>query len=542
MNAAKLLLLFAVSITVTAATVTEDFNSRSYFNSTLSTLVWNQALGRLQPTLKVAGWEINAGFPQPDITYSVGDGSHGPFNRSTYANFSVGGDLSNDTIRLDTSLYPELKVTEFTLDAGWTLEPVGDNPLIIRSLSDVTINGIIECSGGDGQPVTNAVSTVALGGQGRCGGGDGGDGGSDTVAPEAGDPSGAGALGGGPGLGEHVVNGGDGGGGGGAYGNGSAGQGTDPSGLNGGLVGNSDDRPAFDDNGATSSEGTGAGAGGGGGFAFTQAGGTSRGGGGGGGGGTVKIYAVRDVTVSATGRVRAYGGAGGGEATGTLKAGGGGGGGGGSILIWAANDINMAANNIVDANFGAGGITLDGTAGNGGVGAIGRTWLSWGNNVTNNERPLYTLWLNGAVVYETGTNQVAVSNAYDLGNTSPRLTGITTSPAPVSGSTISIEAAGSSDNFAADDTGWLPSTSLDALSGKRYVKFRVTLNNAASTTPDAIESLTFEFEGGRRDTFNFVSACGRIGNTNSTGSLNALVLLALLFMIYRYAVPTRSTN
>lgn len=535
MNAAKILLLLSLSLTVTAATVTEDFTSISYMNNGQTTLVWNHALGRLQPTLKITGWEINAGIARPDITYAVGDGSHGPFNSSTYARFSTGGDLSNDTIRLDTNVFSELKVTEFILDAGWTLLPEGDNPLIIRSLTDVTVNGIIECSGVAGEPVSNDVTRVALGGEGRCGGGDGGNGGSDTVLPQPGSQSGAGALGGGEGFGAHAVNGGDGGGGGGSYGNGGAGQGTRPSGLAGGNIGASDNKPDFSDNGAASGEGTGAGAGGGGGFAYNQANpAASNGGGGGGGGGTVKIYAVRDVNVGLAGRIRAFGGAGGGEATGSLRAGGGGGGGGGSILIWAANDINMAANNIVDANFGAGGATLDATAGNGGVGAIGRTWLSWGNNVTNNERPLYTLWLNGAVVYETATNQVAVSNAYDLGNTSPRMTGITVSPAPTGGSTVSIEAAGSSDNFASDDTGWLPSTSLSSLSGKRYVKFRLTLNNAAATSPDTIDSITFEFEGGRRDTFNFVAACGRLGSSGPSASRNALLVFSMILLIYAF--------
>src|SRR5262245_41459590 len=136
----KLLLLFIFAVTVQASSsITEDFSTTTNRDSANTTLVWNQALGQLHHTLSVQNWDEDGVGVSPDVNFSIGDGSDCAFNSSTYANFSIGGDVSGNIIRFDTTAHPELKVTSFQLDATWTLLPVGDNPLVIRSLSDVIV-------------------------------------------------------------------------------------------------------------------------------------------------------------------------------------------------------------------------------------------------------------------------------------------------------------------------------------------------------------------------------------------------------------------
>lgn len=505
MNFLKVLLFVFSAVAVTASTLTDDLTNSATHDSSQTTLVWNHALGYIHPSLSVTGILDPSSAALPDKDFPVGNGIYGAFNSSTYSRFSTGGDVSGNIIRLDTTVYESLDVTSFTLDAGWTLAPSGSKALVIRSLSTVTIAGIIECSGAAGEAMGADTTHIALGGTGRCGGGNGGNGGTATATPAPGTNSGAILSGGAGGISVHVANGGDGGGGGGALGNGAAGNGVSPSAAADAAGGASSDNFNFTNMTADGKGGAGGG-GGGGGFAFAQ--GTaddSNGGGGGGGGGSVHIFAVGNVRVLTTGGIRAYGGAGGGGA-GTLKGGGGGGGGGGSILIFSKGRIDMDANDIVDANFGAMGATA-GTGGDGGVGSIGRTWLAWGGAgmVSGNERPVTPLQ-GGFVTYKVAS-QVAVSTTYDLGNTTPRMTGLSAVSSLAGGSTVTLLARGSNDNFVSDDTGWVSASSA-TIQGKRYVKFQATLNNLSGTNLSSIESVSFDFEGGRRDSYSFISACG----------------------------------
>ena len=177
------LLLFCLSARAGAEQVVETFSTKLKYVS--GTAVWNQVLGLVHPTLRVVGY--TGGSPTP-IDLNLGDGSDGEFVQSRYAEFSQNGDVSGNKIRLDLSAYPELNVTNFVLEDGWVLEPVGNAPLIIRSLSDVKIRGEIWCQGHDA-----TVSTVAVGGSGgagRCGGAAGGNGGDAGQGGRCGDRAG----------------------------------------------------------------------------------------------------------------------------------------------------------------------------------------------------------------------------------------------------------------------------------------------------------------------------------------------------------------
>ena len=76
------LTLLLLGSTSQASVISENFNTRTNYSS--GTAVWNQALGKVHPSLHVTNY--NGG---PTLyPYTVGDGSMGAFEPSTYANFS----------------------------------------------------------------------------------------------------------------------------------------------------------------------------------------------------------------------------------------------------------------------------------------------------------------------------------------------------------------------------------------------------------------------------------------------------------------------
>ncbi len=382
-----------------------NLGEREGLIETETSLVWNQALGILHPPLEVTGIQQDIMDPAETRSFDLGSGSHGAFVPSRYQEFSDGGDLSGNIIRLNTADFPELLVTEFFLQEGWTLEPLGSEPLIIRSLSSIVVEGVIHCVGEPGQDQdASSPQQVALGGRGRCGGGQGGSGGTvdvgnvQVIAAEAGEVGGANVTGGG-GAPDRGPTGGVGGGGGGAYSQAleDASDGIHPDLLPGvGERGASFQDDAF--------EVLGAGSGGGGGSGF----GASSGAGGGGGGGLVKLFAAGDIRISPTGAVLVRGGNGGGLAG--LSGGGGGGGGGGSALLFAGGRIWLDGPRLfpaepyaVSAERGQGGVS---SGGDGGRGALGRTWLTDSTGVpggTESEEPISVLADPGRVAFATGT-------------------------------------------------------------------------------------------------------------------------------------------
>lgn len=502
----------------------EDFTSLSTTSS--STAIVNFQLGVLHPTLLVANYEAVTPIP---LDVPVGDGSHGPFNITTYANFSIGNNVAGNIIRLDTSVYPILNVTDFHLANGWVLEPVGINPLIIYSLSDVVIEGQIWCYGDDGG--NGAGATPGTGGLGRCGGGDGGDGGLQSADGEDADPITASVTGG---KGGNFTGGAAVGGGGGGTWNTSSLPGN---GVNstpaGGQAGGSDTDPHFSDL-------SGAAGGGGGSGSVANAGG-----GGGGGGGTVVIYAVRDFNLgslpnSNVGLIHLHGGSGGSSPTG----GPGGGGGGGSIQVFVGQTIS-----IFDSHPLYGGSPVNGGVGGGvnGGGGIGRNWFS---SVYFNPAPAMGFYtpaeqapvIPGNTEFEMVT-QEWISLTMDTMGVATTVQSVVTSP--VSGDFL-VELAGSNDNFILDNTGW--DTDLTRLDGKRYLRMKISITNSNPTTPTFLDSVTVTFDpgtpvpnpnpggpggggGGGGDVttlsqFDFVSTgCGSLQTHEQTRASMLLVLL-----------------
>jgi hypothetical protein len=503
------LLIFFISMSVSAAELSEDFSSLSDFVS--GTAIWNQALGKVHPTLQVVNYDDGTtGNPVPPtpIAVDVGDGSHGVFDVSTYSRFSVGGDVSGNKIRFDTSAYPILKVTSFHLAPGWVLEPVGSNPLIIYSLSTISIEGEIWCQGNIGG--TPLGSIPGAGGRGRCGGGDGGDGGSgatgnDGITPNASIGSGKGGT-----------SAGMSGGGGGAWS--TAFPAT--AGSNGGVAGTSTSDPTFTNNYGGAGGGGGSGNGG------------DAGAGGGGGGGTVILHAVGDISIgtapsSSTGFIYVHGGDGG-TTTGTGGAGGGGGAGG--IQVFSGATIHIYNSDIVhptgNAERGTGGTS---TSSNGGLGAAGRNWFS---SVTYNsaggyyspgeESPLRP----GAIEYNAAT-QFVVTRSFDVQSSFPEYAPITTTPASAD---FAIEVAGSNDDFASDDTGF--TTNFSLLKNKRYVKFRASITTSNVNTPDMLDTVTITYTPNQRENFEMKAVgCGRVGGSSSRGPITLLPLFAVLLLL-----------
>lgn len=510
------------SAVTSAETFTVDLTSNAHLDSTDA--VWNIETGEIHPPIFVN--EIDDGInPKFDRDLDVGDGRHGAFELSTYADFSENGDISGNIIRLNTDTFSNLQFTSFNLEAGWTLRPTGSNPLIIRSLGAVTIAGTIDCSGGNGQSGTNNEADITVGGQGRCGGGRGGNGGSSTLQPSDGSSGGSNVTGGGAGP-DFVAVGGPGGGGGGAYSQPGT-PATDGVNPNGGAVGSAGDN--FQDDAFTI---TGGGSGGGGGSFVT---GDSSGASGGAGGGSIHIFAHGTINITAAGEVDARGGDGGAVAN-PLLAGAGGGGGGGSLAMFSVGDI-IIDSNIVNSENGTGGTANSG--GTGGNGGEGRTWVVEKDEFAGGafvETPVTLLLSPGFVRYKTGTF-VTTTKEIDLQSSAPVLNSVTVGKSEPAGGSVTVEIASSS------QSGFDPSgsfTDVEDLAGRkieRFVRLRITLENTEGdpdvSDPAKLTSLAIDYSPFRQTQFDFTSSgCGRISTARfwPQGLFLFLPLLTLLIL------------
>jgi len=510
-------LFLLMCLNARAAEVTESFTSRSQLAG--GTAIWNQTLGVVHSTIVVNGY---TGGATPDITLNVGDGSDGAFIPSRYAEFSDNGDISGNIIRINTNIYPVLNVTYFLLEDDWFLEPVGDNPLFIRSLSDVVVRGEIWCHGKDGSASSGGAG--GAGGEGRCGGADGGSGG-DAGQPGADGGDAAAPVTGGAGGSANGAGAGLGGGGAGSW-NTANPPGDAPTfanstgGQDPGERGDSNNDPEFDIIGTGGAWATGAGGGGGG------SGNAGAGGGGGGGGGMVIIHTVRDFELGSStdntiGFIFAQGGDG---ADSAGNGGPGAGGGGGSVQVFAGNRIRMYNNS------GASGRAVGGLNPGAAAGGSGRNFYT--SRIFNGPG-FYFPGENAPVVagdyakYSTASEYVE-SGVYDLRNTLADVTSVL--PSPASGD-FTLSWRGSSDGFASDDTGW--TTSLAALSGKRYVRFRFAVQNSVALTPVYLDSITFTYTPGTRAEFEFKSAagCARVDGIRGGGAGSWLLLLPLMVLV-----------
>ena len=503
-------LILLISLSAKARVFTEDFTSLTYKDS--STLIWNFELGILHPELLIHGYGQSS---TSQTTFSVSDGSLGAFEPATYSQF---GTVVGNHITIDAAQFPILKVTRFHLDSSHTLSSI-NGPLIIHSLSTVLIDGVITCNGNNGGDAV--AGTGGAGGSGRCGGFSGGAGGNSSTSGSDGLPTAGATTGGGGGFANSALTGAGGGGGGSHYNltiNGDAGFNGPPDNLGGAFGIGSSDHEFTNLNGS---------AGGGGGSGSTTGGGS----GGGAGGGTVIIHAVSGVIVSNGGAILATGGNGGAATTG----GGGGGGGGGNIKIFTPATLDVQAGGLITAAEGTGALSSSQTApdGKGGDGGLGRTWIGVGNLILSGSINSNILYSEGTAGFVSGTVQTATSKTFDTG--SKRVVYDSFVANPVS-SDITLQVAGSDDNFVSDDSGWINAAAISGISTKRYFKFRVSLNNSDSANPTFVNDVTLTYNPGQIDDFSFKSGgCGLVKNTppNSSPWLLSLFLLAPLILAWR---------
>jgi len=120
MKALTTLFILLFSFQVRADLLTETFSTNT-FNSTSGTAVWNIALGIVHPGLQVTNYQVLAQPVVPITNFSVGDGSDGAFNSTTYASF---GTVSGSVIVVNALTKPVLQVTSLQLDAGDTLTAI----------------------------------------------------------------------------------------------------------------------------------------------------------------------------------------------------------------------------------------------------------------------------------------------------------------------------------------------------------------------------------------------------------------------------------
>lgn len=501
------LFFLLISLRIYADVITEDFSTVA--NKESSTAVWNFATGDIHPTLQITNYQAPAQPVIPATGFDVGDGSHGAFEPSTYANF---GTLIGSTLIIDANVFPVLKFTRFQLDNGYTLTSV-NGPLIIYSLSTVTIDGIILCSGTNGAAASGALG--GAGGAGRCGGSNGGTGGNAAQSGSSGLPF-AGAVSGGAGGNYTGVAPGGGGGGGGAYAGNPGGIGANsvPATNTGGLGGNGVGGANHEFTILNGSPGGGGGSGSD----------TEGGGGGGGGGGTVVIHAVGDVNISVTGAILATGGNGGGANTG----GGGGGGGGGSVKIFTPANLNLAAGIDVDVTGGAGAVPAVANAGDGGIGSFGRTWdMSSTFTGAGSESHGSGLLSLGTIEYVT-TAQNVISKSYDTHSSLAIFLSVTANPASPD---VVFEMAGSNDDFSSDNSGWLNIALISLLEKKRYIKFKMTLTNSNALVPTKISDVIINYDSGVKENFIFKSGCGVISKTPPTSRSLLIIIISILLLL-----------
>lgn len=514
-------LTLATSLSAHAGVFTETFTSTTQKAS--STLVWNFELGYLHPELQIIGYRNSSQPVASQTTFSVSDGSHGSFEPSTYSRF---GTVVGNHITVDANQFPVLKVTRFYLDSTHTLSSV-NGPLIIHSLSTVDIDGTIQCFGENGSPAVG--TTGGAGGIGRCAGFAGGQGGNATASGTNGSSLSGTSIGGSGGVYNSTSPQSGGGGGGGAgYVSNPGTAGANPvSGTNTGGAGGTPKSGL--DHGFEILVGSGGGGGG-------SGSNTEGGGGGGGGGGTVIIRAVGAVTISTTGAILAYGGNGGSANSG----GGGGGGSGGNISIFTPTTYHCALPNIVIVSGGSGAIPIIAGAGDGGAGSFGRTWDVGIFSGAVGETHGSSLAVDGTVGFVSGTAQTAISKSFDTQSTLVTYQSITANP---TNSSISFEVAASNDDFTNDDSGWINANLITTLVKKRYIKYRIIVNNSNATTPTLVDDVFINYEIGIKEDFSFKSSgCGIVKNS-SPQNFQWLVTLFLFFpMILAWRLRTKTAQ
>jgi hypothetical protein len=276
-----------------------------------------------------------------------GTGVDGDFDSATYDGSSIPGITGTwPNITIDTdevSHAGSYNFATFTVRTGHVVRVRGSNPLILKSLGDVTVNGTLNAQGYSGSDSGNngIAGPAGSAGGASCAAGNGlGAGGSAPTDSSAGAGGAGHASAGLTGETSYTISGGAGG-------------------------------VTYGDSALAVLEG-----GSGGGGAAAISGGCSRGVYGGGGGGAMQIQTGSSVIVGTVGLISVDGGAGGSVARNSVYSGGGGGGGGsaGSLEVIADQIILNNPGASLSARGGQGGTSY--YFGNGGAGGDGRMRLA----------------------------------------------------------------------------------------------------------------------------------------------------------------------
>ncbi|OFZ19819.1 MAG: hypothetical protein A2X94_17255 [Bdellovibrionales bacterium GWB1_55_8] len=476
-----------LAINGNAAEWVEDFSTLESADLANSTGYWNLTAGLLQAPA-FAGGDPNRPIP-------LGDGSDGVVDTSGGYSF-------------DTDLHPVYQFESLRITGG-AVTVVGSNPLVIRSLGEVTITPAVSLDGGNGGAGSTVATAGGVGGQATASLASGGTG-ANAIAGlldgEGGkEHSGADAAGATGGTGDVAVN----------AGNGSRGL------PHGGI----DD---FDLIGFIATSG-----GGGGGAYRASALDYASGGGGGAGGGAIRVSAAGTITLGAVSARGGDGGNGGGADP--TCGGSGAGGSGGAIWLQSLSAIVTAGD--PDASGGSGGTCA--TAAAAGLPGFRRADIP--------STP--PAWADGSYDSDmTAPNQTYLfqSRSIDLGTLNAGFEGAAVLDSDVSGGgSILIECAGSKDG-----TEFSAFTSdLASLSGKKYrfMKWRVTLTSSsiAAASPKLTRmSIPYRELGYDEVDFSLGMSCGTVrrSGTASQGSDGAAALLVwvVLGALFRILVRSRS--
>jgi len=468
-----------------AQALVENFTTLEPLDSA-STATWNLDTHQLEVPLKIDRTQAD-GFAQEDEDLLIGSGRDGAFNASTLATWdTLGGAITNQVTLSGDRVY---EFSSFVLPVGTTLKCAGDGALRIRVQGEALIEGTVDLRGGAGNASTGGAGSCTGKGGGNGGvAGNGANGLSATTSAVGGGFGGTGAGGNGGGAG-HDGSGNPGGGG------------------AGGAAGDEYDTPYIDELLGGSGGGGGASNGG------------ADGGAGGGGGGTLRLSTGLDLRIAASGQVLATGGDG--ETAGGGAGHGGGGSGGGLALFAGKKLIHLGTINFAGGESGGG--AADGRAAPG----RGRLTSREAADISGTVTPGPNIPDDGRIIFSAGTYDI-VSRPYDSGLRYPIYNAVT-AEATLAGGTITYSVAGSSDNFTTDDTGFLSTSELEKLEGKRYLKFRVRLTGAATDASPVVRSLTFDLTEGFRQEFRYVAAACAATHGERTGG--GWELLGFLYLI-----------
>lgn len=520
------------SLPALAAQFSINFDTASQFD-TSGTAVLNLFTHKLHVPFIVDRTDTTVDtIETEDDSFPIGTGGHGIFNSSTYASFDVNQGATPNLVTLNSDTVYEF--TEFTLASGYTLKGQGSAPLRIRIQGDARVAGRIDLRGTAGASASSDASTPPSGGTSSCGGASGGSGGTSSQPASDGTSADSGDTGKGKkALPSTTAGQRSGGGGGGGF---ERTPYASVAGANGGGTGGAGGAGYSDEFLSTLVGGSG----GGGGASYTLGGSNGSGGGGGAGGGALQLFIGGNLTIDTGGEILATGGNGGSHLGGVLSGGGGGGAGGAIVLFMGGTFVD---NGTINADGGRGGGTVNpATDGNGAQGRTrfvnaNNTWTGTGSESPTPNMPNSVGNSFGQTFY-TKNSVYIFSKSFDTQNSSPTYDSVDVDETKPTGSSIAYTFSGSNDNFQTDATEYVSLANIGQLSGKRYIKFKITMNAGARTATPTVNRLTIHYTEHVQDAFTFGSStgCAAVHRPQEKSTK----LAALFFILYLLLLPTLS--